>query len=171
MRLILIVLIGVHGLIHLMGFAKGFGYADLPQLTQPISRAWGLAWPAAALLVTTTTVMLAVGARSYWIAGAFALLVSQAVIFSAWRDARRGTAANLILLLIVTYGWLTEGRRSFHAQYLRDAHVGLARVVPTPIVNEADLARSADMSPCRSSFRAPFCSKMPAGTKWIGLRP
>ena len=44
----------VHGLIHLMGFAKGFGYADLPQLTQPISRAWGLAWLAAAVLVTTT---------------------------------------------------------------------------------------------------------------------
>jgi Family of unknown function (DUF6544) len=39
MRWILLVLMGVHGLIHLMGFAKGFGYADLPQLTQPISRA------------------------------------------------------------------------------------------------------------------------------------
>jgi hypothetical protein len=42
MRWVLIALIGVHGLIHLIGFAKGFGYADLPQLTQPISRAWGL---------------------------------------------------------------------------------------------------------------------------------
>jgi hypothetical protein len=63
-----------------MGFAKGFGYADLPQLAQPISRAWGMAWLVAALLVTTTTAMLAFGARSYWIAGAFALLVSQAVI-------------------------------------------------------------------------------------------
>jgi hypothetical protein len=29
--------------------------ADLPQFTQPISRAWGLAWLMAALLVTTTT--------------------------------------------------------------------------------------------------------------------
>ena len=87
MRWILVALLGMHGLIHLMGFAKGFGYADLPQLTQPISRAWGLAWLVAALLVTTTTAMLAFGARSYWIAGAFALLVSQAVILSAWRDA------------------------------------------------------------------------------------
>ena len=43
MRWIPVALMGVHGLIHLMGFAKGFGYADLPQLTQPISRAWGLA--------------------------------------------------------------------------------------------------------------------------------
>ena len=81
MRWIPIALLGVHGLIHLMGFAKGFGYAGLSQLTQPISRVWGLAWLAAALLVTTTAVMMAVGARSYWIAGAVALLVSQAVIF------------------------------------------------------------------------------------------
>ena len=44
--------------------------------------------------------MLAVGARSYWIAGAFALLVSQAVIFSAWRDAWAGTAAIVLLLSI-----------------------------------------------------------------------
>src|SRR6187401_2645801 len=133
MRWIPIAVLGVHGLIHLMGFAKGFGYTDPPQLTQPISRAWGLGWLAAAVLVTTTTALLAVGARSYWIAGAFALLVSQAVIVSAWRDAWAGTAANALLLLIVAYGWLTEGPRSFHAQYLRDAEVGLARVAAAPM--------------------------------------
>ena len=87
---------GVHGLIHLMGFAKGFGFADLPQLTQPIPRGWGLAWLIAALLVTTTTAMLVVGARSYWMAGALAVLVSQAVIFSVWRDAWAGTAGNVL---------------------------------------------------------------------------
>src|SRR5229473_2026019 len=52
MRWIPIALLGVHGLIHLMGFAKAFGYADLPQLTQPISRAWGVVWLVAACLVT-----------------------------------------------------------------------------------------------------------------------
>ena len=144
MRWIPIALIGLHGVIHLMGFAKGFGYADPPQLTQSISRVWGLGWLVAAVLVTTTSAMLAVGARSYWIAGAFALVVSQAVIFSAWRDAWAGTAANVLLLLIVAHGWLTEGPRSFHAQYLRDAQVGLARVVPEPLVTEADMAGLPD---------------------------
>jgi hypothetical protein len=144
MRWVPIALIGVHGLIHLMGFAKGFGFAELPLLTQPISRAWGLGWLLASLLMATTSGMLAVGARNYWIAGAFALLVSQAVIFSAWRAAWAGTAVNVVLLLIVAYGWLTEGPRSFHAQYLRDADAGLARVVAVAIVNEADLARLPD---------------------------
>jgi hypothetical protein len=99
--------------------------------------AW--AWLAAAVLVTTTTALLGVGARSYWIAGASALLVSRAVIVSAWRDVWAGTAANALLLLIVAFGWLTEGPRSFHAQYLRDAEVGLARVAAAPMVTEADL--------------------------------
>ena len=43
MRWIVAVLLAVHGLIHLMGFAKAFGYAELPQLTQPISREMGVA--------------------------------------------------------------------------------------------------------------------------------
>ena len=144
MRWILIVLMAVHGLIHVLGFAKAFGYADLPQLTQPISPAWGVAWLAAALLVTTSAAMLGAGARNYWIPGAFGVLLSQAVIFSVWGDAWAGTVANVLLFVIVAFGWLTEGPRSFHAQYLRDAHFGLARVVPTPIVTEADLHRLPD---------------------------
>jgi len=144
MRWIPSALIGMHGLIHLMGFAKGFGYADLPQLTQPISRPWGLAWLAAALLVTTSAAMLGAGGRSYWIPGAFGLVVSQAVILSDWSDAWAGTVGNVLLFLVVAFGWLTEGPRSFHAQYLHDAHAGLERLVPTPIVTEADLARLPD---------------------------
>ena len=144
MRWIAILLIALHGLIHVLGFVKAFGYADLPQLTQPISRAWGLAWLAAALLVTTSAGMLGAGARSYWIPGAVGLIVSQTVIVSAWGDAWAGTVANALLLLIVSYGWLTEGPRSFHAQYLRDAHAGLARVVSTPIITEADLGPLPD---------------------------
>ena len=35
MRWVFVVLLVLHGLIHLMGFAKAFGYAALPQLTQP----------------------------------------------------------------------------------------------------------------------------------------
>ena len=79
--------------------------------------------------------MFGAGARSSWIPGAVGL-VSQAVIFAAWGDAWADTVANVLLLLIVAFGWLTEGPRSFHAQYLRDAQAGLARVVATPIVTD-----------------------------------
>ena len=139
MRWALIGLLILHGLIHLMGFAKAFGYADLPQLTQPISREWGALWLLAGVLVVATAVLLAAGVRSYWIVGAVALVVSQAVITSAWRDAWAGTAANAVLLLVVAHGLLTEGPWSFHAQYLRDVKDGLWRSGGTTLVTESDL--------------------------------
>jgi hypothetical protein len=103
------VVVAVHGLIHLMGFAKAFGFADLPQLTQPISRGWGLAWLMASLLVLASAVLLGLGHRRFWVVGALALIVSQAVIMTAWRDAWAGTVANVILLAAVTRGWLADG--------------------------------------------------------------
>ena len=48
MRWVFAFIVVVHGLIHLMGPAKAFGYAELPQLTQPISRGMGLVWLLAA---------------------------------------------------------------------------------------------------------------------------
>jgi hypothetical protein len=134
------VLVG-HGLIHLMGFAKAFGYAELPQLTQSISRAWGVAWLVAAILIVVSAIAFGLGARRFWALGAVALVISQAVIVSSWRDAWAGSIANLVLLLAVGHGWLTEGPHSFHAQFVRDADAGRARAVDAPPVTASDLAR------------------------------
>jgi len=140
MRWAIAAVIGLHGLIHLMGFAKAFGYAELPQLTQPITRPWGTAWLAAAVLVVLSAAMFGAGSRAFWMVGALALVVSQAIILSAWRDAWAGTIANLLLVLLVGHGWLTEGPRSYHAQYVRDAAEGLSRPFESRVVAEADLA-------------------------------
>ena len=141
LRWTLIGILALHALIHLMGFAKAFGYAALPQLTQPISRELGLLWLLAGILTLTTAVMLAGGARTYWAVGGLALLVSEIVIVTAWQDAWAGTAVNAVLLLAVAHGLLTEGPWSFHALYLRDVVAGLSRVADAPIVTEKDLAR------------------------------
>jgi hypothetical protein len=139
-RWIVVVLLAVHGLIHLMGFAKAFGYAELPQLTQPVSREMGLMWLAAGLLVLASAVTIVASPRSVWIVGAVALVVSQAVILSAWRDAWAGTVLNILLLLVVAYGWFAEGPRSFRAAFEEDVATGLARPLDAPRVTEADLA-------------------------------
>jgi hypothetical protein len=122
-----------------MGFVKAFGYAKLPQLTQPISREMGLLWLAAGLLVVASAVILVARPRGFWIVGAVALVVSQGVILWAWRDAWAGTGVNIVLLLAVAYGWFTEGPTSFRAQFERDVAAGLARPLQTHVVTEADL--------------------------------
>ena len=48
MTVILVILLVVHGLIHLLGFVKAFGLAPVAQLTQPITRTAGAFWLAAA---------------------------------------------------------------------------------------------------------------------------
>ena len=140
MRWALVAVLVGHGLIHLLGVAKALGVAELPQLTQPISRGWGAAWLLAAAAVLAAAGMLAAGARHFWIVGALALVVSQIVIAASWRDAWAGTIANAILLVVAAHGFLTEGPWSFHARYLRDAGAGFERGADAPLVTEADLA-------------------------------
>jgi len=136
--------IAIHGLIHLMGPAKAFGYAELPQLTQPISRGMSIVWLLAALLCLAAVAAFFVWPRGWWIIGVTAAIVSQAVIVTSWTDAKFGTIANLVLLLAAAYGYLTLGPSSFRAQYERDAAAGLARPISAPLVTEADLAPLPD---------------------------
>jgi hypothetical protein len=137
---LLTVVIVLHGLIHLMGFAKAFGYASLPQLTQPITPGMGLVWLAAAILMLTTAGALWLWPRWWWIIGAAAVLVSQAAIVSAWTNAKFGTIANVIVLAGAVFGYLAWGPSSLRAQYEVDVDRGLARGTSGPVVSEADLA-------------------------------
>ena len=41
MRIVFLTLMVIHGLIHLLGFVKGFGLAPVSQLSAPISRPVG----------------------------------------------------------------------------------------------------------------------------------
>lgn len=144
MRWLFVFVVAVHGLLHLMGFFKGFGLAELPQLTQPISRPMGIAWLSAAVLTLAALAALFTWPRGWWVIGAVALVVSQIVVVSAWKDARFGTVANAVLLLGVAYGYLTQGPSSFRAEYEHEARIGLARPIDAPLVTEADLAPLPD---------------------------
>lgn len=142
MRFALAFVLTVHALIHLMGFAKAFGYAALPQLAIPISRPMGLLWLLATLLLLAAAVALWAAPRAFWILVAVGLVVSQGGIFASWSDARFGTLANLVLLAAVAYGsfaWGPFGLRADYNQRTSLALDGLA-AQPTSVVTAADLA-------------------------------
>lgn len=140
MRLLLAAFLVLHGLIHLMGFAKAFGYAQLPQLVLPISRMMGALWLTAALLLLAAAVALFAAPRFFWALGALGLLASQIVIISAWSDARYGAALNLIALIAVLYGAFAWGPFGLRAEYQRLVRAGLARLTPAAPITDADLA-------------------------------
>lgn len=141
MRWLLVAVLLVHGAIHVMGVAKAFGWADLPQLTQPISRAMGIAWLVAALLLITTAVLVVTGSRLWWALGAAAVLCSQVVIVSAWSDARFGTIANVFVAAAVVHGFASLGPLSLRAAYEREVRArSTPAVASMQVVTEADLA-------------------------------
>lgn len=135
MRWVLLAVLVVHGLIHLMGFAKAFGFAELPQLTQPISKPMGLLWLLAAALMLA---LVLTPPRAFWVVGLVAIVLSQVVISSSWSDARFGTLGNVLVLLAVGYSFASQGPFSARAAFANDARGLLAPGDARP-VTEADL--------------------------------
>jgi hypothetical protein len=141
MKLLFALFLGIHGLLHLFGAAKGLGLAGVPQLTQPVTQPAGVLWLSAAVLLVATAVTLFVLPKWWWAIGTGALVLSQFAIGTSWADAGYGTIPNVILLIGLVLGFLSWGPWSFRAEYDRDVSQGLARSVSTPLLTEADLAQ------------------------------
>ena len=139
LRIPFLILLYLHAVLHLLGFAKAFGLAALPQLPHTISRPWGLLWLAAGALLLTTATLLSFASRWWWVVGAVAGVTSQVVIVASWSDARFGTFANIALLAGVAWGCAHRGPWSLPAAYER----ALALATPgrlAEVLTEADLA-------------------------------
>ncbi|HET9932820.1 MAG TPA: hypothetical protein VFQ35_19085 [Polyangiaceae bacterium] len=92
--------VALHGLIHVMGFAKAFGASSLP-LTTPIGKPLGVAWLVTAVLMLSGAVLIVVRAESWWLPLVPGLLLSQGLILSAFADAKFGTIANLLIAIAI----------------------------------------------------------------------
>jgi hypothetical protein len=114
----------IHGLIHFMGFAKAFGYANITQLTKEISKPIGIFWLVTGFLFIIC-IALYLFKKDSW--AYFALMVvvfSQILIITNWQEAKFGTIANVIILLISIVG-LFQIR--FKNMYKNEVKIGLAQ--------------------------------------------
>ena len=138
MRYFLFFVLLLHGLIHLLGFAKAFSLAPVEQLQLPISKSSGLLWLIASLLLVLTAI-LQFRASSSWPLWAFgAIAISQILILLAWQDAKWGTIANLIILVAATVAF--SGYR-FEKSFLLDVKEQLSKpIAPVELLTLADLA-------------------------------
>jgi hypothetical protein len=134
-------LILLHGLVHFLGFAKAFGLAELPQLPGPVSPSAGVAWLLAGVALVTFAVLFVAAPRLGWSVGLVAVVLSQAVIVTAWSDAKFGTLGNALVLLLALYGLASQGPWSLRAEYRRAVGERLADAeTASPVVTEDDLA-------------------------------
>lgn len=143
MRIILSLLLALHGATHLLGALKGLGLAEVPQLQPDISTGAGLAWLAAALLLMGSSVLALVGPRVWWMMALPGVLLSQRMIVGAWQDAKFGTLVNAVLLVPLVIALADRRSSSLRSRFVRDTATLLAAeeaMSASAMVSEADLA-------------------------------
>lgn len=138
MKTIFIILVALHGAIHLLGFTKAFNLAAVNQLTLPISKTAGVLWLLATILLLATAVLFFLDKSTWWIAALVAILLSQYLIFGSWQDAKFGTIANVIILLVAVVGY---GTWHFSNAYTNEVKAGIALTagMSEALLTEADL--------------------------------
>ena len=114
LRLLLVVLLIVHGMIHFTGLMRAFLPSHITGFRTYLNKVTGIEWAVAGTLFIVSGVLLGLGNERWWMVAGIALVFSQLLIFFNWQDARIGTVANVILALAVYFGaaiW------DFHERY------------------------------------------------------
>jgi CHASE2 domain-containing sensor protein len=104
-KAVFISIIIIHGLIHLMGFAKSFGLLRITELSQDISKPLGLLWLLSAILFFSVGILYLSNKDWWWIPGIFAIILSLFLIVVFWQDAKFGIIPNIIILAAVVIGF------------------------------------------------------------------
>lgn len=141
MRMFLIAVLVLHGAIHLLGVAKAFGLAALPQLKVPIGPGLGVIWGIAALAFLAAAAGVVALPRWWWAPALLGLAASTVAIVPSWSDAWAGAVVNVVLLAVVVSAAFVDGPWSQRSQYERDAerlNAG-SRPADTGLVTDADL--------------------------------
>jgi hypothetical protein len=141
MKALLFITVIVHGLIHLLGFAKGSGLFEVSELTQPISKRAGFIWLTAALLFVLAALLYLLDVDAWWMVAMPAVVLSQTLIFLWWHDAKFGTIANVAILvpLVVAIANFLPG--SYMNIFRVEAERGISRLQKMDMVSENDLAK------------------------------
>jgi hypothetical protein len=105
MRIVLTILIAIHGVIHLFGFLKAFGISDFNAISHPITKTFGTIWLLTFVLFVTNTVLLIAQSNYWWIIGIVGAILSQFLIINYWSDAKFGTIVNVIILSATIIGY------------------------------------------------------------------
>jgi hypothetical protein len=125
MKYLFVFLLLVHGLIHLLGFVKAFGFADVNQLSRQISKPMGILWLFVTILLIATALFYLLQNEYWWLIALVGIFLSQLLIMFYWQDAKFGTLANIIILFIVIPAWAAW---RFEHQYKKDVAANISYI-------------------------------------------
>lgn len=108
MTIAAVIIIALHGLVHLIGFVKEFKLSEVKQISGPSlvsvsaiqAKLLGILWFTTAALFSVLAVAILLKQQWAPLVGITAIVLSQILLILYWKDAKFGTIANL---LIITY--------------------------------------------------------------------
>ena len=86
MKVLFMIILIIHGLIHLLGFLKAFLLAELNEITNPVSKSSGLLWLLTSLILVSAGTMLFLKNPIWWLIAIIGVLLSQILIIVFWND-------------------------------------------------------------------------------------
>jgi hypothetical protein len=129
----------IHGLIHLIGFAKAFHYGNITQLTKYISKSTGSIWFITAVLFVVAGALFLFKKESWLYIAIVAVVISQVLIILVWKDAKFGTILNSVILFVAIVSWATyHFEKEFKADVKR--HLIQTDFTSSDLLTEADIA-------------------------------
>lgn len=140
MHYLFAILIFIHGIIHSLGFIKAYRLANVSPITSEISKLAGTLWLLVAIGCVVTGILYVSQENRWFVLAFFIVFVSQMLIITTWQDAKFGTLANGIILLmaIASYGdW------SFKDSYIR----GVREVQSNMPIDVSEIVSEQDLAP------------------------
>lgn len=121
-----------------MGFSKAYGFGTF-QLTNEISKPMGMIWLITCLLFLLSAALFIFRKDIWWAPSLIAILLSQFLIYINWGDAKFGTIANIIILIISIIGY---GTWNFRANFKNEVIKSLNQTDPESIslLTESDIS-------------------------------
>lgn len=143
MRIFFLIVVLLHGLIHLLGFVKGIGIKDVMELTQPISKPMSFVWLTGTILFLIYSVLYFSNSKYAWLVGLAAVTISQILIFIFWKDAKFGTIPNIIILAVSVAQF---GYYNFQRAIQQETKLLLDQnnIIENKILNEGDINELPD---------------------------
>jgi len=143
LRILFALIIIIHASIHLLGFVKEWGMAQVEQLSGQtllsLTGAWpkavGILWLIACLILLTAAAGYLAKKEWWWMAATGGMLLSQLLIILYWPDAKAGTVANVIILAAVV---LAYGSWRFDEQVAGEVETLLAEMDAPPTSKMTD---------------------------------
>ena len=114
LRYLLLILLAVHGSIHLTGFINGYRLVNVGQFSSVPTKAAAIAWLITTLLFTTAIILYLSKSEYWWMITSLAIILSQTLIILHWKDARFGSFVNLLFIVPII---LAFGHWKFNATY------------------------------------------------------